>query len=80
MPKIKWNSPEHPELGASPVVWSCSIAMRADGSMETDFRGETGLQMFKAAMETLQMIDRLRAEPAYSFGREPAFDAGVGPS
>jgi hypothetical protein len=42
--------------------------MRADGSFETQFEGETGFQMMKAAMEALHMIDRLRREPAHDFG------------
>jgi hypothetical protein len=48
------------------------VLMREDGTLETDFKGETGFQMMKAAMEALHTIDRLRREPAYDFGRTGA--------
>jgi hypothetical protein len=54
----------------SPIAWSCLVFMREDGSFETDFKGETGFQMMRAAMETLHAMDRLRNEPAFNFGRE----------
>jgi hypothetical protein len=44
--------------------------MREDGSFETEFKGETGFQMMKAAIDTLHAINRLRAEPACNFGAE----------
>jgi hypothetical protein len=69
MPKISWNPMAIAERKPSSVIWSCSIAMHADGTLETDFHGETGMQIFKAGMDTLQMIERLRAEPGYDFGR-----------
>lgn len=73
MAKIRWNQGADAE-GAEPppIVWSCSVAMRADGSLETQFDGETGFQMMKAAVDALHMIDRLRQEPAYDFGRKVA--------
>ena len=70
MAKIMWN----PKGSANsknppPIAWSCHVLMREDGTLETDFKGETGFQMMKAAMETLRAIDRLRRERAYDFGR-----------
>lgn len=53
----------------SPIAWSSSIAMRADGTLEVHVKGQTGHQMMKAAMEELRAIERLRKEPAYNFGR-----------
>lgn len=57
------------EAEPSPIVWSASIAMRADGTLEVHVKGETGHQMMKAAMDELRAIERLRKEPAYNFGR-----------
>lgn len=69
MAKVSWNpkatSGSHNE---SPVVWGCHVLMREDGSFETEFKGETGFQMMKAAVDTLHAINRLRAEPACNFG------------
>jgi len=70
MAKIMWN----PKGSANsknppPIAWSCHVLMREDGTLETDFKGEAGFQMMKAAMETLRAIDRLRRERAYDFGR-----------
>lgn len=70
MPKVKWNpQPSSERVEQSPIVWSCFVAMRADGTFETEFNGATGFQMFKAAMDALQTIDQIRNEPAYDFGR-----------
>ena len=35
---------------------------------ETFFKGQTGFEMMKAAVEALRNIERLRMEPAYDFG------------
>jgi len=72
MAKITWNPKGSAENKTqSPIAWSCHVLMREDGTLETDFKGETGYQMMKAAMEALYTIDRLRREPAYDFGRKP---------
>ncbi|BDU22932.1 hypothetical protein DYGSA30_43890 [Dyella sp. GSA-30] len=42
--------------------------MREDGTLETYFEGQTGLQMMGAAINELHAIERLRREPAYDFG------------
>lgn len=68
MAKISWNPRGHGESEA-PVAWGCTIFMREDGAFETDFKGETGFLMMKAAMDALQRLDNLRREPAYDFGR-----------
>jgi hypothetical protein len=69
MAKITWNPKGSAKSkNSSPIAWSCHVFMREDGTFETDFKGETGFQMMKAAMETLHTIDRLRREPAYDFG------------
>ena len=69
MARITWN-PKSSAKGTkpSPIAWGCLVFMREDGTFETDFKGETGFQMMKAAMETLHAIDRLRREQAYDFG------------
>lgn len=69
MAKIMWN-PQGPskEASESPIVWGCHVFMREDGTLETDFKGETGFQMMKAAIEALHMIERLRREQPYGFG------------
>lgn len=53
----------------SPIVWSASIAMREDGTLEVNVKGETGHHMAKAAMDALRSLDRIRQEPALSFTR-----------
>jgi len=71
MARITWNPKNSASnKNPSPIAWSCLVFMREDGSFETDFKGETGFQMMKAAMDTLHAIDRLRREPAYDFGRD----------
>jgi len=71
MAKITWNPKGSANSkNPSPIAWSCLVFMREDGTFETDFKGETGFQMMKAAMETLRTIDRLRRERAYDFGRD----------
>ena len=71
MAKITWNPKGTANSkNPSPIAWSCLVFMREDGTFETDFKGETGFQMMKAAMETLRTIDRLRRERAYDFGRD----------
>ncbi|APG03292.1 hypothetical protein BJI69_04795 [Luteibacter rhizovicinus DSM 16549] len=73
MAKTKLIAPQVADAEAgeapSPIVWSASIAMRADGTLEVHVKGETGHQMMKAAMDELRAIERLRKEPAYTFGR-----------
>jgi hypothetical protein len=71
MAKIKWNPKDvaNNEV-SSPVVWACHILMREDGSFETEFKGETGFQMLRAAFDALRAIDRLRSEPPCNFGAE----------
>jgi hypothetical protein len=69
MAKISWN-PKSRAKGQkpSPIAWGCYVYMREDGSFETEFKGETGFLMMKAAVDVLHTIDRLRREPAYDFG------------
>jgi len=50
-----------------PIVWSASIAMREDGTLEVNVKGETGHHMAMAAIDALRSIDRIRQEPALSF-------------
>jgi len=72
MAKVSWNpAATSNRQSESPVVWGCHVFMREDGSFETEFKGETGSQMMKAAIDTLHTINRLRAEPACNFGNEP---------
>ena len=61
MAKISWN-PKARVKGQkpSPIAWSCHVYMREDGSFETEFKGETGFLMMKAAVDVLHTIDRLR--------------------
>lgn len=75
MAKISWN-PKPKVRGAppAPIAWGCYVYMREDGSFETEFKGETGLMMMKAAMDALHTIARLRSEPAYDWGRSTADD------
>lgn len=69
MARITWNPKGSANRkNPSPIVWSCLVFMREGGTFETDFKGETDLQMMKAAMDTLHAIHRLRQEPAYDFG------------
>jgi hypothetical protein len=71
MARITWNPKGLAKSKTqSPIAWSCHVFMREDGTFETDFQGETGFQMMKAAMDTLHAINLLRREPAYDFGRE----------
>jgi hypothetical protein len=75
MAKISWNPKGNAKGKApSPIAWGCYIYMREDGSFETDFKGQTGLEMMRGAMDVLHAIDRLRSEPAYDWGRS-AMDA-----
>lgn len=71
--KISWN-PRGGSASEAPVAWGCTLFMREDGTFETDFKGETGFLMMKAAMDALQRLDNMRREPAYNFGRESADD------
>lgn len=73
MAKISWN-PKSRAKGQkpSPIAWGCYVYMREDGSFETEFKGETGFLMMKAAVDVLHTIDRLRREPAYDFAN-PAY-------
>lgn len=73
MAKISWN-PRGGSASEAPVAWGCTLFMREDGTFETDFKGETGFLMMKAAMDALQRLDNMRREPAYNFGRESADD------
>ena len=52
MAKISWN-PKSRAKGQkpSPIAWGCYVYMREDGSFETEFKGETGFLMMKAAVE-----------------------------
>ncbi|WP_281850042.1 hypothetical protein [Dyella sp. GSA-30] len=69
MAEITWNPNGNAQGGApSPVVWGCQVFMREDGTLETYFEGQTGLQMMGAAINELHAIERLRREPAYDFG------------
>ncbi|MBB5356851.1 hypothetical protein HDE76_000033 [Rhodanobacter sp. ANJX3] len=69
MARVTWNPKGSTNSkNLSPIAWSCLVSMREDGTFETDFKGETGFQMMKAAMETLRAIDRVRRESAYDFG------------
>jgi len=77
MAKISWN-PRGNGAPEAPVAWGCTIFMREDGAFETDFKGETGLLIMKAAMDALHSLDRLRREPACNFGHG-ALDKWVEP-
>ncbi len=69
MARVTWNPKDSARSeNPSPIPWSCHGLMRENGTFETNFKGETGFQMMKAAMETLRTIDRLRRERAYDFG------------
>jgi hypothetical protein len=69
MARVKWNPKKEVSTEAlSPVVWACEVFMRADGTFETSFKGQTGFAMMKAAVDALHSIDRIRREPAYDFG------------
>jgi hypothetical protein len=69
MARVKWNpEKKSPDKEPLPVVWGCEVFMRANGTFETFFKGQTGFEMMKAAVEALHAIERLRMEPAYDFG------------
>ena len=73
MARTRLNAPrpadDAGDVSPSPIVWSASIAMREDGTLEVNVKGETGHHMAKAAMDALRSIDRIRQEPALSFTR-----------
>jgi hypothetical protein len=64
MARVKWNpEKKSPDKEPLPVVWGCELFMRANGTFETFFKGQTGFEMMKAAVEALHAIEQLRRSP-----------------